>query len=101
MSSHDPIRQSKYLRQTLSQDKKPIGFFISTGCPLAVKMPEGSWPLIPDVAGLTRYVSDELGKLTTCSVDRKRSPSDCYIALIEELGKAAGQTHLKKLQVIH
>jgi hypothetical protein len=26
---HDPIKHIKILRQTLSQDKKPIGFFIS------------------------------------------------------------------------
>lgn len=32
MSYHDPIRQSKYLRQTLSQDKKPVGFFLSAVC---------------------------------------------------------------------
>lgn len=57
---HDPIRQLKYLRQTLSQNKKPLGFFLAAGCPLAVNMPTGKWPLIPDIAGLTKYVSDEL-----------------------------------------
>ena len=63
MSYHDPIRQSKYLRQTLSQDKKPVGFFISAGCPLAVSMPtKEECPLIPDVAGLTKYIKDEIGK---------------------------------------
>ncbi len=41
MSYHDPIRQSKYLRQALSQDKKPVGFFLSAGCPLAVSMSDG------------------------------------------------------------
>lgn len=43
MSFHNPIRESKYLRQILSQDKKPVGFFISAGCPLAVTMPKGQW----------------------------------------------------------
>lgn len=57
---HDPIRQLKYLRQTLSQNKKPLGVFLSAGCPLAVKMPMGKFPLIPDIAGLTKFVSDEL-----------------------------------------
>lgn len=88
MSFHDPIRQSKYLRQTLSQDKKPVGFFISAGCPLAVRMPEGKWPLIPDVAGLTKHVSEELLKETDELEGKGRSSSACYRILIEELIKS-------------
>lgn len=57
---HDPVRQLKYLRQTLSQNKKPLGFFLAAGCPLAVTMPAGKFPLIPDIAGLTKFVSEEL-----------------------------------------
>jgi hypothetical protein len=58
---HDPIKHIKFLRQTLSQDKKPLGFFISAGCPLAVNLPKEEWPLIADVAGLTKYIKEELG----------------------------------------
>lgn len=36
---HDPVRHLKYLRQSLSQDNEPIGFFISAGCPLSVTLP--------------------------------------------------------------
>jgi hypothetical protein len=57
---HDPVRHIEYLRQSLSQSNKPIGFFLSAGCPLAVKMPTGSWPLIPDVANLTKWLNSEL-----------------------------------------
>jgi hypothetical protein len=64
MTTHDPIKHIKFLRQTLSQDKKPISFFISAGCPLAVKMPADQWPLIPDVANLTQYVTNELKSKT-------------------------------------
>lgn len=87
MSSHDPIRQSKYLRQTLSQDKKPVGFFISAGCPLAVTMPEGKWPLIPDVAGLTKYVKDEINKEIAVLDGASRSLADAYTQLINEVVK--------------
>lgn len=62
---HDPIKHIKFLRQTLSQDKKPLGFFISAGCPLAVKMPDDKWPLIPDVAKLTEFIINELKSKTT------------------------------------
>ncbi len=87
MSFHDPIRQSKYLRQTLSQDKKPVGFFISAGCPLAVNMPDGEWPLIPDVAGLTKYVGDELIKEKTIPDGKAKSTSDVYSSLLNEIKK--------------
>lgn len=91
MSFHDPIRQSKYLRQTLSQDKKPVGFFISAGCPLAVNMPEGDWPLIPDVAGLTKSVGEELFKENE-KIEGKRNISEIYKKLIDEI-KKTGKTN--------
>ncbi len=77
---HDPVRQLKYLRQTLSQNKKPLGFFMSAGCPLAVKMENDKWPLIPDIAGLTKYVTEQL-----CSKDQKKKTN--YDLLLSELGK--------------
>lgn len=75
-NSHDPVRHLKYLRQSLSQDNESIGFFISAGCPLSVSMPEGQWPLIPDVANLTKYINEQL------EGDEK------YQVLLEELKKA-------------
>jgi hypothetical protein len=87
MSFHDPIRQSKYLRQTLSQDKKPVGFFVSAGCPLAVSMPAGQWPLIPDVGGLTRYINEEIEKQKTIEEGSTRSTSVAYLQLINEVIK--------------
>lgn len=93
MSYHDPIRQSKYLRQTLSQDKKPVGFFISAGCPLAVNMPvKEEWPLIPDVAGLTKYIREEIDKETSIEENATRSLVDAYTQLIEEVVKT-GKTN--------
>lgn len=78
---HDPVRQLKYLRQTLSQNKKPLGFFLSAGCPLAVNMPtKDLWPLIPDIAGLTKFVTDALKSLT----EEKKN----YDKLLDELIKS-------------
>jgi len=80
---HDPVRQLKYLRQTLSQNKKPLGFFLAAGCPLAVKMPGEKWPLIPDIAGLTKFVSDELK-----AKDKKKNN---YDLLLDELIKTGNK----------
>jgi len=73
---HDPVRHLEYLRQSLSQDDKPIGFFISAGCPLSVEMSSEDWPLIPDVKNLTIWINNEL------------SENPNYIHLLDELGKA-------------
>jgi hypothetical protein len=57
----DPGRQISYLQQVLASDKKPLGFFLGAGCPMAVRVGvDGSSPLIPDIAGLTQMVRDHL-----------------------------------------
>lgn len=81
---HDPVRQLKYLRQTLSQNKKPLGFFLAAGCPLAVNMPVGEAHLIPDIAGLTKFVSEELQ-----SKDKKKKNN--YDLLLDELIKTGNK----------
>jgi len=73
---HNPIRHLQYLRQSLSQDSKPISCFLSAGCPLSVEMKDGEWPLIPDVKDLSLYINEEL-------TDNKH-----YQTLIGELKKA-------------
>lgn len=55
---HDAYRQIGYIQQALSQNRKPLGIFLGAGCPLAIRI--GSDPLIPDVAGLTKIVTDKL-----------------------------------------
>lgn len=81
MNQHDPLKHIKFLRQSLSQDKKPLGIFISAGCPLAVKMPEGQWPLIPDVDRLTKHVHEELKS-------SEAGKANNYDKLLEELNKS-------------
>lgn len=61
-STHDPLKQIRFLSQTLSNDKKPLSFFVSAGCPLGVSMPDGQWPLIPAIKELSQKVNDELLK---------------------------------------
>lgn len=59
-NTHDPIKQIRFLSQTLSNDKKPLSFFVSAGCPLGVTMPKGKWPLIPAIEELSQKVNAEL-----------------------------------------
>lgn len=66
---HDAYRQIGYIQQALSQNRKPIGVFLGAGCPLSVRVNpycdiesklESSFPLIPDVAGLTNIIGEKL-----------------------------------------
>lgn len=82
--AHDPIRQLKYFRQNLAQNKKSIGFFIAAGCPLSIGKNGKPWtkadktwePLITDVKGLTILITEKL-----------KADKD-YLKLLEELAKA-------------
>jgi len=59
----DPRRQLSYLQQCLSSDKKPLGLFLGAGCPMAIRLDgDEQRPLIPDVAGISRIVRDDLVK---------------------------------------
>lgn len=61
-TTHDPTRHVNYLQQCLSQDKRSLGVFVGAGCPVSIRIPTagGTEPLIPDVAGLTNLVSEEV-----------------------------------------
>jgi hypothetical protein len=85
MITHDPIKHVKFLRQALSQDKKPLGFFLSAGCPLAVETSDKDIPLIPDVAGLTSFVRDEL--------ESKTEKKNTFDKLINEVGLSLRNTN--------
>lgn len=75
-NQHDAIRHLRYLRQSLSQDNESIGFLLSAGCPLAVPMPPTDWPLIPDVANLSKHINARL------------EGNERYVHLLSELSKA-------------
>tara|TARA_R110001592_G_scaffold141033_1_gene362287 strand:+ start:10819 stop:12018 length:1200 start_codon:yes stop_codon:yes gene_type:complete len=76
MQSHDPIRQISFIQQALSQNRKPVGFFIGAGCPLSIRVEKDKdgaiidEPLIWDVAGLTKIIA---ARLTS---DDEQNPSD-------------------------
>lgn len=53
--THDPLRHVRAIRELLSQDKRPLGFVLSAGCPQSMKDSSGA-PIIPDVAGMTSTI---------------------------------------------
>ena len=55
---HDPERQANYLRQTLSQGRRPVALLLGAGCPASVK--NHGEPLIPAIGGLTEMVRSKM-----------------------------------------
>lgn len=50
-------------------------------------MPEGKWPLIPDVEGLTKFVEDNLLKESEVLVGKTKSIKESYTLLLSEIKK--------------
>ncbi|WP_342248772.1 SIR2 family NAD-dependent protein deacylase [Sphingomonas sp. OTU376] len=87
MNLHDPLHQISFIQQSLSQNRKPLGFFIGAGCPLSVRVEREvagtlqNEPLIQDVAGLTSTIHNRLkGKPDSLSV------WDKIVAIVDEDG---------------
>jgi hypothetical protein len=109
MIKHDAYRQIGYIQQALSQNRKPIGFFLGAGCPLAVRVKNTNGndvddkdiiPLIPDILGLTTIITERLK--STCD-----TPSACdkLVNQIKEDGLANPTTedilcHLRALRQV-
>ena len=109
----DPTGQVELLHQCLAGDKKPIGFLLGAGCPMAIRTraPGGDSdePLIPDVATLTERVreciggSGELGAPLTCVEEHLRSDRggsatvEDVLTHIRSLAAVAGQGEVRGL----
>ena len=107
---HDPIRQANYIQQSLSQDKKPIGIFLSAGCPSAIKININGCesPLIPGIEGLTKAVCDKLvlsekkeaigTVLTHFKTDEREAPNiEDILSHIRILHQVAGKESVRGL----
>ena len=60
---HDAAHQARLLREALQSNKVRIGYFLGAGCPLGIYDENGEKSLshLPDVAGLTTHVREQLG----------------------------------------
>ena len=60
--SYCPYRQATIFQQALSPNKMRVGFFLGAGCPLSIRVPDGTStkPLIPDIAGLTDAIREKM-----------------------------------------
>lgn len=99
---HCPYRQATLIQQALSSDKTRVAFFIGAGCPTAIRIPDGkdTKPLIPDIAGLTSQVFENLRNDTAHKTN--------FEGILNRLGKCGKPTptiedcltHLRNLREV-
>jgi hypothetical protein len=97
MHKHDPVRQISFIQQALSQNRKPIGFFLGAGCPLSIRVNERvedgntiTDPLIWDVAGLTKVIDKNLAS----GDNAKPNSWDKIVKIVKEDGGDSGNIEL-------
>lgn len=70
---HCPYRQSSLLQQVLSPDKMRIAFLLGAGCPFSIRIDgENNKPLIPDIRGLTKLVSEKMDGYENHKINYKK-----------------------------
>ena len=108
--TEDPSRQLSYLQQCLSSDKKPLGLFLGAGCPMAIRLESGGkLPLIPDIAGISKIVCDDLAKDKDCKPllkiveehfkkdGRDNTTVEDILSHVRALRAVAGQDEVRRL----
>jgi hypothetical protein len=97
----DPGRQLSYMQQCLASDKKPLGLFLGAGCPMAIKVGDGSdAPLIPDIAGISRIVRDALGQSANCGPLLETIRSHLKVDGRDDANVEAMLSHIRALRVV-
>lgn len=110
-NEHDCVVTTGHLRQALSQDKRPISFFLGAGCPMSISVTQNgnSKPLIADVAGMTKQVFETLSSselkqslqmvLKHFDTDGKPKPNiEEFLSHIRLLRQVAGKDSVRGLK---
>lgn len=97
IKTHCPYRQSSLLQQVLAPDKMRIAFLLGAGCPFSIRVGDDKKPLIPDIRGLTKLVSEKM--------DSTESHKENYKKITSRLSNTESEptiedilSHLRSLQ---
>ncbi|MBL4918661.1 SIR2 family protein [Tabrizicola sp. DMG-N-6] len=76
VSVHNPDQYMAALRTIIAQGRKRIGLLVGAGASAGMAKPDGTYPLIPAVAGLTDKVLTTLGPTYQQQIDGLKSELD-------------------------
>jgi hypothetical protein len=97
VSVHNPDQYMASLRTIIGQGRKRIGLLIGAGAPAGMAKEDGSYPLIPAVAGLTELVlvaieADYGAVVTALKAELKQHDIETILSRVRSLAKVIGKT---------
>lgn len=99
---HNPDQYMASLRTIIAQGRKKIGFLIGAGAPAGMARPDGTYPLIPAVAGLTSQVLTALEpkyalQITGLKAELEKDDIETILSRVRSLAKVIGQNKVHAL----
>lgn len=101
-SVHNPDQYMASLRTIIAGGRKRIGLLIGAGAPAGMRRNDGTYPLIPTVAGLTSSVLDELKhkygpQIDSLKAELPKNDVETLLSRVRTLSKVIGKTKVHDL----
>jgi hypothetical protein len=102
ISIHNPDQHMAALRTIIAQGRKRIGLLIGAGAPAGMERDDGSYPLIPAVAGLTEHVLKVLKptyekQILALKSELQKDDIETLLSRVRSLSKVIGTAKIHEL----
>lgn len=102
VSVHNPDQYMASLRTIIAQGKKKIGLLVGAGAPAGMKKSDGTYPLIPAVAGLTSQVLNALNakyevQIGALKAELSKHDIETILSRVRSLAKVIGKNKVHGL----
>jgi hypothetical protein len=102
VSVHNPDQYMASLRTIIAQGRKKIGLLIGAGAPAGMAKADGSYPLVPAVAGLTEQVLKALdGKyakqIAGLKAELPKDDIETILSRVRSLSKVIGKSQVHEM----
>ncbi len=102
VSVHNPDQYMAALRTIIAQGRKRVGILVGAGAPAGMQKDDGTWPLIPAVAGLTSQIMTAIEPTYKTQIeglkkDSKKQDIEALLSRIRSLSTVIGTTKIHDL----
>lgn len=99
---HNPDQYMASLRTIIAQGRKKIGFLVGAGAPAGMAKEDGTYPLIPAVAGLTDRVLSSLNKnyasqISELKAELPKNDIETILSRVRSLARVIGKSKVHGL----
>ena len=102
LNAHNPDQYMASLRTIIAQGRKKIGLLIGAGAPAGMPKADGTYPLIPAVAGLTEQVlkalnSEYATQITGLKAELLKDDIETILSRVRALAKVIGKSKVHEM----